>query len=91
MAAPTDANGELRERLGRLETHQQYAATREDVLRGITGLEKVVTAVKSDVDSIRGQMATKNWILGSTLSLVVLFLVTFFGRALATFIGQLVN
>ena len=61
----------LSERVAKLETHREYAATREDVSRLTAEVEKRFTELTAAVANININMATKTWILGGVLALVI--------------------
>lgn len=61
----------LSERVAKLETHREYAATREDVSRLTAEVEKRFTELTAAVANININMATKTWIFGGVLALVI--------------------
>lgn len=61
----------LSERVKELEVHREYAATREDVSKLTAEVEKRFTALTAAVANINVNMATKTWILGGILALVI--------------------
>ena len=61
----------LSERIKELEVHREYAATREDVTKLTAEVEKRFTALTAAVANINVNMATKTWILGGILALVI--------------------
>ena len=61
----------LSERVTKLEVHREYAATREDVSKLTAEVEKRLTALTAAVANINVNMATKTWVLGGVLALII--------------------
>ena len=61
----------LSERVTKLETHREYAATREDVSKLTNEVEKRFTELTAAVANININMAPKTWVLGSALAFII--------------------
>lgn len=71
-----DSNGSsertaLYERVAKLETHQEYSATREDLSKSISEVEKRLSELTAAITNININMATKTWVLGGVLALLI--------------------
>lgn len=66
----------LSERVARLETHQEYSATREDVSKSISEVEKRLSELTAAVMNIKINMATKTWVLAGVLGALISLAVT---------------
>ena len=66
----------LEQRIAVLETHQEYAATREDVLRAVQETNTKVENLTATVQGIKEHMAPKHWITGTAAAALFAALLT---------------